>query len=200
MRSFGWNTRALVLAGALVGAVACSGLAATPAGAVVPRTASVNYNCKTSFGTLTFPVSVTGTTPKTVAPGAKVSMTGTQVKVTIPAADVNLVMLLGTTASGSAKTLDVNSTDATTTTINAAGTAGIKFGPYKLVKNTALVIALPAKGMTVGTWTAKSKGTMTFTPSSAVLSITISGGKSPTTSTDTCAPAKAATIATTTVS
>jgi hypothetical protein len=200
MRSFGWNARALALAGTLAGAVACSGLVASPAGAVGTRTASLNYSCTTSFGTLTFPVSVTGTTPKTVTPGTKVSMTGTQVKVTIPAADVNLVLLLGNMASGSAKTLDVNSTDATSTTVNAAGTAGIKFGPYKLVKNTALVIALPAKGMTVGTWTAKAKGTMTFTPSTAVLSITVSGGSSAHTSTDTCKPAKSATISTTSVS
>lgn len=199
MKATPWSrARSFALAVAGTGALLGLAVVAAPAGAAAPRVASLNYTCKTILGNQTFPVTVTGATPKSVAPNAAVSMTGTQVSVTIPAALVTAVLdlHLGSTVSGHATTLDVNSSDAKSPTVNAAKTP-IPFGPLTLVAGHALVLRLPAKGLTVGTWAAKAKGTMIFTPSTAVLSITI--GKQ--TNSVSCSPqaSKTSTISVTSV-
>lgn len=145
-------------------------------GAGAVRNVAVTYACSTSLGTtLTAPAAVTGATPAKIAPGSKVSMTGFQAKVTIPASFVTeLVDLLGLkNLSGELATFNIVSTNKAST-VNAAG-KGIKFGPLALTSGKGLTIGLPAKPTTVGSWTAGTKGTMTFRPGKLEMTANVQG-------------------------
>lgn len=144
----------------------------------VTLSVTVPYTC-------TFPIApkeawsalVSGTTPSSVTPHTAVSMTGVQFSVTIPSNVVDLLIKKDYKAvTMEATALDVKSTDATPKTVNAAYPP-ISYGPVTLYENTGAVFPLPQNPITIGTWTARRKGTMTFTAGSAKLVLTGSGSK-----------------------
>jgi hypothetical protein len=177
------------------GAANASQSQVTTAGVIKPSV-SATYSCKSSLGISSWSADVTGTTPGSVTPGTPVSMTGFQATVTIPASLVDELITKGATAvTMEATVLDVNSTDAKPKTVNSAR-SHIKFGPVKLYEGMPAVFPLPQYPITIGTWTAGSKGTMVFTAGSAELILTASK----LTVKATCKPSSHTTISTTTVS
>jgi hypothetical protein len=182
-------------------AVVLSALAvSSPAGAathLVLATVKAPYSCNSPIGSVSAPVTVSGTTPATAAAGAAVKMTGYQVKVHIPAADVNRVIGLthAKSAKGTVTTLDVRATDAKTAIVNAAKKP-ISFGPVALVMNKALTLSVPAKPATIGSWISQSSGKMTFSPGAMVLTIDVGAFAVKAT----CKPSSTETLSTTTVS
>jgi len=158
------------------------------------------YSCTTSIGANFSPtVTFSGATPPSVAPGATVNMTGFQVAVTVPASIVNTVRDEGfTSASGSATTVDVDSNDANSTTVNAAATP-IPIPSQPLIAGHAVLITLPASPVTIGSWTAIAvAGRMEFTTGPIVLHLIFKGAETldvPVT----CSPTTVATISTTRV-
>lgn len=156
---------AVVASGALASGLMLA-LGAAPAGAsTTPHATSVSYTCGDSITSTKFtsPISITATPTKTVAPGKTTSLTGFQVSVTIPESVVSEAESFGITwVDGTIKTFDINATDAKTAAVNAAG-KGITLPKTTLPKPAkAVSMKVPAKAITVGTWTAKAKGTMTY--------------------------------------
>jgi hypothetical protein len=90
---------------------------------------------------------------------------------------------------------DVNSTDATPRTVNAAYPP-ISYGPVMLYENMGAAFPLPQYPITIGTWTARKKGTMVFKTGSVKLILTATK----LTETVECTAKPAATLAKTTVS
>jgi hypothetical protein len=193
MRLTRWAGCSVLVAATAVGLNAL-GSGVAPAGAV---SASGIYRCSTTGITLSFPVSVPGKTPKTVAPGAKVVVKDVQATITIPASAVSLLTLgssQGLTVTGKATTIDIHATDATPATVNAAAQP-MSFGPYTLSSSKSLVIRFPATPISVGTWVAGKKGTMTFTVSKVAVDMELLGAPVEAT----CLPRTVATISSTTV-
>jgi|GEM_PF-5128627 hypothetical protein len=178
------------------GAANASQSQATNAGAIKPSV-NANYSCTASaLGRSIWSAVVTGTTPGSVPHGGKVSMSGFQATVTIPGSIVNKLIGMGITAvTMEATVLDVNSTDAKPTTVNAAKKP-FSFGPVTLQKNMGAVFFLPPTPITIGTWTALKAGTMVFTTGNVKLVLTSS--KAPVKVT--CSPKPSVTLSTTTVS
>lgn len=191
--------RSRVAALAVLVAALVAGLAtvAIVAAGGAQHSVEVSYQCTSSVGSITSPVKVTGTTPATVTPGAFVNLTGAQIIVTIPATYVdNIIQSTGAnSASGVVTTLDFNSTDAEVATVNAASTP-ISFGPIGLSSGDDLVVAFPSSSLTVGSWTAYDKGTMSFSPGEAAFTISVTGY----TATASCQPTKTVAISQTKVS
>ncbi|HEV2361935.1 MAG TPA: DUF6801 domain-containing protein [Acidimicrobiales bacterium] len=192
---------------AVTGGVFASGLLfglGTPAAnaSTAPRTVSATYSCSTvvlgSTHTFVSPIAISGKTPTSVAPGAKVSMTGFQAKVTIPSSLVSTAESYGVTYfNGNIKTWYVNATDSKNKSVNAAGT-GITIPKTNLPKPAANVtITVPAAAKTIGTWTAgTTAGAMTFTDGGLIFTLNDNLGVALTV---TCSPKPAATISKTTV-
>jgi hypothetical protein len=183
-----------VLVAALIAGLATVAIVAT-GGAV--HSVEVSYQCTSSAGSLASPVKISGSTPATVTPGAFVDLTGAQFTVTLPATMVDdIIQSTGaSSASGVATTLDFNSTDAEAATVNAASTP-IPFGPVGLSSGNALVITFPSSGLTVGSWTAFDKGTMSFSAGEAAFTISVTGYSA----TASCEPTRTVTISRTSVS
>ena len=159
---------AVAAAGASTGLVLAAG--AGPAGAVAPRvTVNATYSCTAtvlgSAHTFTSPISIASVAPAKVAPGAAVKLTGFQSKVTIPASLVSTAESYGVTyVSASGFTWYIHATDAKVANVNAGvGLSIPKTNLPKPAKN--VTVAVPAVAKTVGTWTAGTAGTMTFTDS-----------------------------------
>jgi hypothetical protein len=192
--SHGRRAALAVLVAALVAGLS---VAEILAGGSPAHSVEVRYQCTSSAGSITSPVKVTGTTPATVTPGGSVNLTGAQITVSIPAAFVNdIIQSTGAnSASGEVTTLDFSSTDAEVATINAASTP-IPFGPIGLASGTALLIAFPASPLTVGTWSANGRGTMSFSPGDAAFTISVTGYSA----TASCEPTKTVSISRTSVS
>jgi hypothetical protein len=192
-------SRGRVAALAVLVAALVAGLATVVivAGGGTQHSVEVGYQCTSSAGSIASPVKITGTTPATVAPGSFVDLTGAQFSVTIPATYVdNIIQSTGaTSATGVVTTLDFNSTDAEVATVNAASTP-IAFGPLGLSSGDALVVAFPSSSLTVGSWTAYDKGTMSFSAGKASFTISVTGY----TATASCRPTKTVTISKTSVS
>lgn len=160
-------------------------------------TVKAPYSCSSPIGSVSAPVTVTGTTPSTASALTAVKMRGYQVKVHIPATDVNKVISLthARSAKGTVTNLDVKSTDAKPINVNAAHKP-ISFGPVALVMNKALTIAVPATPARIGSWVAQTAGTMTFSPGPMALTIEVGTF----TVKATCKPTSTVTLSTTTVS
>lgn len=189
------------LACALAGSVAVSLVLATdgPAAAASPRTVSAKYSCTASVpgSTLSYSGSIqfSGSTPTTVVPGGTVAMSGFQVHVTIPGTLVDEALKFGDAISGTGTVIDVNATDAVKKTVNAAG-KGIVIPTTKLVANKAITVSLPAKAISVGSWTASASGVMKFKTGKVVLAMMAGTSKVSLT----CSAKPPATINTTAVS
>lgn len=198
-RARGW---AMALAGGATVMALAAGM--SPASGAVPRVppathkVSSVYDCNNSTtGAVKFAVSAAGATPGTVAPGSAVKMTGFQMIVTLPGSVATDLLKYGyRSLSGRASTLDVNSTDAKTKTVNAAKKP-LTFPSVKLVKGQAIPIKFPASPATIGSWTPVSKGTMSFTMGNATITLTVPSLGS---LTFTCTPSPAAKISTSAVS
>jgi hypothetical protein len=184
----------LVVAGASAALVATTITPAVAAGPSVTAT----YKCSIpAIGTITSSAKVVGKSPASVAPGAKVSVTGYQTTVSIPGSALNTAYSYGVrTITAKVTILYINATDAKSRSINVAKTP-ISFPTVtlKASNNPALALHIPTKAATEGTWTASSKGTMTFSTGSASISLASNLG----TFTATCSPSPAATISKTTV-
>src|SRR5580658_4788356 len=112
MRMTCWRGRRTVSVTALAGlSTLVVALASLPVGATAGThtAASALYRCTTSSATLDFPVSISGSTPKIVAPRTNVVIHDLQATITIPAAAVNLLALTSgpnATVTGRASTVD----------------------------------------------------------------------------------------------
>jgi hypothetical protein len=192
--------RRRALAAVLAGAGATSallGFTAAPAVAASPHVAAT-YKCSIpGVGTVTSSATVVGKSPASVKPGAKVSMTGYQTTVSIPGSALDTAYSYGVrTITAKVTVLYINSTDAKSRSVNVAKTPiSFKTVTLRASNNPPLTLHVPAKPATEGTWTASSKGTMTFSTGSSTISLATNLG----TFTATCSPSPAATISKTTV-
>jgi hypothetical protein len=162
---------------------------------------SAAYSCAVSptGGNVRAAVDLTGAMPNSVSPGQSIQMSAFQATLTAPATFVNEVIESGgRSVSGVATQLDVDSTDANGTTVNAAQTP-IPFGPITLVQGQALIIELPASASTIGTWTAIPQGTMTFSGGAITLSLTVTTTSGNIPGSLDCTPSPPAVIASVTV-
>jgi hypothetical protein len=131
------------------------------------------YSCTSPVGSLTVPVTLTGSLPRAVATRATVSLADFEMSVTVPASAVDELVSLGVTAvSGAVTTFDVTATDATPATTNLAS-GSVAVGPIDLVAGKPVTVVVPASPTTVGHWTAGAKGHMTLTdgPLDLILSV-----------------------------
>jgi hypothetical protein len=169
-----------------------------------PASASVSatYSCAVpvlSAKPFTVPVQISGYVTKHNPARQPVKLTGVQYTVTVPGSLVALAEMKGFTwIAGTAKTMDINATDAVPTTVNAAG-SGIAVPKTNLPKPPSIItVKLPGSGGTVTGWTAGSTpGQMVFTDGNLDLALTDNLGK---TIAVTCAAKPPVTIASTTVS
>jgi hypothetical protein len=198
------STRAVAVAFALTAGAGTTILAgAVPAGANTRTIHSVSatYTCvATVLGsghTFTSPITLSGTTPATVAPGASVTMTGFQSKVTIPASLIQSAEGYGVTwVSGSSFSWTINATDALVKGKNAG--RGLSIPKTNLPTPAAAVtVTLPVTPKSVGPWTAGTAGKMTFTDGHLKFTLNDNVGVSVPVS---CSPKPAVTLSTTTVS
>lgn len=173
------------------------------AGAGVQRLSpaiTAKYRCSSNVGgSATASATVVGKTPKSVSkPRTAVRMTGFQSIVSIPGSVFDKAYQAGVRSfSGKITKFDITATDATKAVVNVAKTP-FKFGPIKLLpkNNPPATIKLPKNPATIGPWTAKAKGTMSFRTGTTVLVLTAPGLGS---ITAVCAPAPAALLSTTKV-
>lgn len=154
------------------------------------------FKCTSSYGPFTFSAGVSGTTPANIQHGSAVKMTGFQVSVTVPASIVNRLISLGIhSVTMNTSLVDINATDASPKTVNAANPP-ISYGPVALHQNKPAIFLLPASPITIGPWTAKTVGTMLFKTGN----VTVVVSDSSFSLTLTCKPGPAVTISKTTVS
>lgn len=171
-------TKARILgASALLAAAGIGGLGfASPAGAAV-STATINYACTFPIlGAETLAVTITETAPSSVTPGQSFSLTDVQSTTVLPSSLVSTLTLLGSSVSGTVTTFDVDATNATPATLNAAATP-ISFGPVTLTSGDSATIVAPSTPETVGPFTAGSSGTIAITPGDLDMT-TVLGGNS----------------------
>jgi hypothetical protein len=160
---------------------------------------TAHYRCNAGIaGSITTSSVVNGKTPSTAKVGERVHMTGFQSTVSIPGSIFDKAYRAGVrTFSGKVSTLDITAADARNRVVNVAKTP-FKFGPIKLLarNNPSLTVHIPTTPRTIGPWTAKAKGTMTFRTGTNVIVLTASGLGSVTA---VCSPAPAVTLSTTKV-
>lgn len=174
---------ATIMSTALLGFAGLAALAA-PAGAssgtptslgppsTVPPVTNYALTCdvlgifKIHLGTSTFTEA-----PRATQPGGSVNLTAFRSTVSIPASFVDLaIAFLGVhSLSGDITTLDVNATNTTNGTVNAAATE-IPF-TVQLTEGQPASFTIPNTPATVGPWTAGSSGTIVFTPGTVVLTL-----------------------------
>jgi hypothetical protein len=125
------------------------------------KTVTMSCTASTPSTSLSFNVTgrLTSTFPTLVAPGASFTAT-TKGTLTVPTKLVSLALGNGAASFGGVvSTLDLNSTDATPTTVHGAE-AGIPVPTTPLVANHVLNLPFPATGtQTVGPWAASGAGT-----------------------------------------
>jgi hypothetical protein len=154
-------------------ALVLGALSASPA---IAAKVNATYACtQTAFGqtySFTMPFTVQASSPTTVAPGTSVKLHNFQLHFTLPASYVSQAEASGVTSiSGKFEIFDVSATDAQPTVVNAFP-SGARIPTKALPKPPAAVrFAVPSTPITIGTWTAVSKGTMTFTTGSATFKL-----------------------------
>jgi hypothetical protein len=125
------------------------------------KTVTMSCTASTPSTSLSFNVTgrLTSTFPTLVAPGASFTAT-TKGTLTVPTKLVSLALGNGAASFGGVvSTLDLNSTDATPTTVHGAE-AGIPVPTTPLVANHVLNLPFPATGtQTVGPWAPSGAGT-----------------------------------------
>lgn len=199
------SVRAVAVAFALMAGTGAASLAvaAAPVGATARTTHSVSatYSCTAtvlgSAHTFTSAITLSGTTPATVAPGAYVKMTGFQSKVTIPASLISMAEKYGVKwVSGTSFSWMINATDATVKAKNAG--KGLAIPQTNLPTPAAdVTVTLPSSPKSVGSWIASAAGTMTFTDGHLKFTLNDNLGVSVPVS---CNPKPAVTLSKTTVS
>lgn len=169
-------TKARILgASALLAAAGVGGLGfAGPAGAAT-SSATIDYACTFPIlGAETLAVTISETAPASVTPGQSFNLTDVQSTTVLPSSLVSTLTLLGSSVSGTVTTFDVDATNATPTTLNAAATP-ITFGPVALKSGDSATIVAPSTPETVGPFTAGSSGTIAITPGDLDMTTVLDG-------------------------
>ncbi len=154
---------ALVSAGALALAGAAPASAAGLSG-------TVPYNCNiANLIHETIDIGVNATAASSVGPGGTITLTGVQSTTVIPSSLVDTLIsaLKITSIAGTVTTFDLNATNATPATINAASTPL----PFSVTVHEGqnASITVPSAPETVGPFTAASSGTVTIVPGEVLL-------------------------------
>jgi hypothetical protein len=184
--------------------MASMGVLASQAGASPARpdaTKSVTYSVSCNLGilgtnTLTGALTTNYTTP--VKAGVATTVTGSG-DLVIAKALANAGYALGARSfAGSITTLNFDSTDASPSPLNAAGSSGINIPKTPVVKNQPITLLIPSSGTISVSATAGTPGTDTTTLSNSAATVTLynKSGAAITTIAATCnAPTKKTVVA-----
>jgi hypothetical protein len=146
-------------------AVAVAAGPAAGAAAAATHTVSVQYECTVpTLGTSVGAMDISGSTPARVTPGSAVTFSGFALHASLPASLVDDLWNEGVrTLWGTLGTFDLQATDSTPATVNAAGT-GITIPRLHLTQGQSLNLSVPARPIAVHGFKAKHKGSMQFSP------------------------------------
>jgi len=169
-------TTARIAAAAATLAAAGAGVAAlgsTPA--LAQTSATLTYSCAFPIiGAQSIDITINATAPASVAPNSQFNLTNVQTETVIPGSVTQELYLVEKSISGTVTEFDINTTDASPSTLNAAATP-IPFGPLPITPGQPLTVTVPASPTTVGPFTAGSSGTATLAPGNITISTAILG-------------------------